>query len=198
MLIVAGWVSIGTALALILGRRGHDRFSWFVLGSMLGPFAVVLAVDALRHEHEVPPVVVAAAVPAAGEPGGTDVLVGFDGSAEARAALETAIELFGGHLGRLTLTSIVPFGAAATREREAHDLLRAAAERFGWLRPELVVAYGEASDALLDASGDGGYDVLVVGTTGSGEAHLFGSTATKLARRSKVPVLLVGAGGRPT
>lgn len=41
----AAWLGIGLVLSLVLGRRGHDPFSWFVLGMMLGPLAIALAVD---------------------------------------------------------------------------------------------------------------------------------------------------------
>lgn len=47
--VVVAWSSIGVALSVAMGRCGHSRFGWFVLGSVLGPLAVVLALDALRR-----------------------------------------------------------------------------------------------------------------------------------------------------
>ena len=81
--VIAGaWLSLGLLLSLVMGRRGHDAFSWLVLGTLLGPLGVVLAVSSWRAEERRPDHVL--------EPitrgGGVDVLVGMDGSPQARAA----------------------------------------------------------------------------------------------------------------
>ena len=49
--VMAAWLAIGLVLALVLGRRGHDPFSWFVLGTLLGPLAIAFAFYAWRHEE---------------------------------------------------------------------------------------------------------------------------------------------------
>jgi hypothetical protein len=41
------WSLIGTATAIIMGRRGHDRFTWWVLGTVLGPLVAPLALVTL-------------------------------------------------------------------------------------------------------------------------------------------------------
>jgi len=58
---------------------------------------------------------------------------------------------------------------------------------------ELEVLHGRPAEALRQRAAEGGYDLLAVGTRGQGVAHgWLGSTATELAKVSKVPVLLVG------
>jgi len=105
--VAAAWLVIGLMLSLVMGRRGHDGFSWLVMGSLLGPLAIVLALNSSRHEELGPTVLDRAAH--AQSAGTVDILVGHDGSPEAGAVLESAIELFGPRLGRLTLATVVPF-----------------------------------------------------------------------------------------
>lgn len=189
------WLAIGFILALMLGRRGHDRFSWFVLGTVLGPFAIVLAIDSWRHRDEQAPEVVATSpVERAGDR--VDVLVGYDGSAASRAAIASVVELFGERLGRLTLVTVVPFDGGQATVRDARAALRDEAARLGWLAPGLEIMRGEPTTSLGIAAVEGGYDLLAVGTTGSGHAHLFGSTARALAGEQRIPVLLTGPGAR--
>ncbi len=49
--VAAAWLVIGLVLSLVMGRRGHDGFSWLVMGSLLGPLAIVLALNSSRHEQ---------------------------------------------------------------------------------------------------------------------------------------------------
>lgn len=50
VLVIAGcWLLIGLGLAVEMGRRGYETYGWGVLGTLLGPFAIVLAIDAIRH-----------------------------------------------------------------------------------------------------------------------------------------------------
>ena len=91
LIIVIGavWLTIGLVLSLVLGRRGHDGFTWLVIGTLLGPLALLLALDAVQNGEPAEPLV---STPTGIVPdGGIDVLVGADGSDEARAALEEAV-----------------------------------------------------------------------------------------------------------
>jgi nucleotide-binding universal stress UspA family protein len=125
--------------------------------------------------------------------GPVDVLVGFDGSPESRAAGEAAVELLASRVGRLTLARAVPFYCGVDIETDAVDSLRAEAER---LRPRevgLEVVEGKPHAALSELAAADGYELLVIGTRGAGlSTELLGSTAFGLARNTKVPVLLVG------
>jgi nucleotide-binding universal stress UspA family protein len=195
LFVVLLWVTIGVVLSLWLGRRGHNPFGWFVLGAILGPVAIAFAVSSWRgDEHPEPRVVATGAT--SERHGAIDLLVGIDGSPEARAALDAAVELMGDRLGRLTLATVVPFDSGTVEQRTALATPDEEKARLAWLAPGAEVLEGHPSTALSTRAAEGGYDVLVTGTRGRGRAHLFGSAASDLARSSKVPVLLVGAGAR--
>src|SRR5690348_5187902 len=99
-----------------MGRRGHDSFGWLVLGTVLGPLGVILAIAA-RSDEKLDPARLRLgprAIPASGT---IDVLVGYDGSAESLAALQTVPALLGDRLGRLTVATVVPYDQVRESER---------------------------------------------------------------------------------
>lgn len=192
-IVVGVWLTIGLTLSLVLGRRGHDGFAWLVVGTLLGPLAVPLAFDAAQHEEPTTPIVSTA--PGIPPERGVDLLVGADGSDEAHAALEEAVALFGERLGRVELVRVVPFDGGAAIEREASDAIGAEALRYADLRPGTQVLRGHPAEVLAARALTGGFDVLVVGTRGSGR-HPFGSTARELATSCPIPVLLLDAARR--
>lgn len=190
LLVIAAWFAIGVVLSLTLGRRGHDGFGWFVLGTLLGPAAILFALEA-RHEERMRPRVLSN--PGGPDRGHVDVLVGFDGSPESRACAEMTVELVGSRLGRLTLATVVPFDGGTAAERSAIAAVEAEAKRLARLAPGVEVLHGHPATALAARARADGYEVLAIGTRGTGRAHLFGSAASELARNSPVPVLLVSA-----
>ena len=195
IVVVGIWVAIGVVLSVVMGRRGHSAFEWLVLGTMLGPLGVALAVDACRHDEVLHPVPVGAAAPPTKGQGSVDVLVGYDGSPESAAALEAVIHLLGDRLGRLTVAGVVPYGSVRDDERRASSGLRDLAARTAAPAPRLEILHGHPSAALARTAVDDGYDLLAVGTRGAGVTKsILGSAASELARHSKVPVLVVGAG----
>src|SRR5581483_7199947 len=107
------WLSIGLTLSLVMGRRGHDAFSWLILGTLFGPLGAIFAVEA-RDQERVRPEMVAHRESSG--PGPIDVLVGLDGSPESRAALQAAVALLGPRLGRLTLATVVPYDSGVDRQ----------------------------------------------------------------------------------
>lgn len=192
--IFAVWVGIGLVLSVFMGRRGHDPFTWGLLGAVLGPLAVVFALFATREALGPPHVrELAASQPGSGS---VDVLVGIDGSPEARAAVAAVARLLGTRLGRVTLVTVIPFRAAKEEERRAKAMLQEQAERMAG-NPGLDVLEGHPSAALERLAVEGGYDLLVLGTRGTGRSKaLLGSAAEEVAKQTTVPVLLVGADGR--
>lgn len=106
------WLAMGAVLALVMGRRGHDAFAWFLVGCVLGPLGLVLAADAWRHGEQGRPQTVSRLWSM--NPGPVDVLVGFDGSPECRAALDSVTSLLEVSLGRLTLATSCPTTAEGT------------------------------------------------------------------------------------
>ena len=191
------WLAIGLVLAIVMGRRGHNGFEWLVLGTVLGPLGVVLAVDAGRHHERLAPDVLASGGLVAGStgsgPGPVDVLVGFDGSPESAAAMDAVVGLLGERIGRLTVATVVPFGDVKAEERQARAGLGRLAGRIPGREPTLEVLHGHPSAALRQCAIESGYDLVVVGTRGAGITKTIqGSAASELARDCKVPVLLVG------
>jgi nucleotide-binding universal stress UspA family protein len=207
MFTLAGiWIGIGLLLALVMGRHGHDPFAWWLLGTLLGPLALPLALSAERRQAE------RAQQLRIGVPGRgpVDVLVGLDGSPEAAAALLTVLDLLGPQLGRLTLATVIDLDASAEHDRAKDqaraELLRRAdqirmrlwspsqdPDEHGRPVPDLILLPGQPAEALQRLAAEGAYDLVVVGGRGSGLSKvLLGSTATTLAAQAKVPVLLAG------
>lgn len=193
--VAAGWLAIGFLLSIVMGRRGHDSFAWLVTGALLGPLAMVLAVDARRRAEALEPASLRRP-PAIPSSGPVDVLVGFDGSPESQAALDAVPRILGAKLGRLTVATVVPYGQLREQERLATKALQSLEGRAAGVECDLELLHGQPASALIEYAADGGYELIAVGTRGAGITKaILGSAATQLAEGSTVPVLLVNAGG---
>ncbi|MDQ2826576.1 MAG: universal stress protein [Actinomycetota bacterium] len=190
------WLAIGVLLGVAMGHPGHSGLSWLVLGTLLGPLAVVLALDSRRHDGALNPVLLTQAM-IDHRAGCVDVLAGYDGSPESLAAIGAAADLLDPRLGRLTVTTVVPFDGGAEEEPRATAALRGLvgrAGRAGGLVPECTVLHGRPAEALRDWATHERYEMIAVGTRGAGfSKRILGSATSELARGSKVPVLLVGS-----
>lgn len=192
--IAVGWIAIGLLLSIVMGRRGHDSFGWLVTGVVLGPLAVILAIDARRRTEKLQPARLRGGPPPIPATGPVDVLVGFDGSAQSRAAVDAVPALLGERLGRLTVATVVPYGELREQERAATKALRSLGQRGLAVECELELLHGHPATALSQYAAEGGYELIAVGTRGAGITKaLLGSAASQLAEKSKVPVLLVTA-----
>jgi len=142
------------------------------------------------------------------------LLVAFDGSAHAEAALDEAIDLARATNGRLTLLTAVPDRSGAWAvggaywapvslemvadqdERARARMLDAATER---LPPDVAVTklvrHGPPAQAILTEAACGEHDLIVVGSRGCGELRslLLGSVSHEVLHSSPVPVLVVRA-----
>jgi nucleotide-binding universal stress UspA family protein len=148
-------------------------------------------------------------------------VVAYDGSDEARAAIETAIELFAGR--RLIVVSVwepglaqamaplrdptgagypisTPAEAAAIDEIQHDHAVRAADEGAGLARElgaqaeSLSVAdEADVAETLAAIADEQDAAALVIGSRGLGrvKSSLFGSTSRELLRRTHRPVLVV-------
>jgi nucleotide-binding universal stress UspA family protein len=189
IVIAAVWTLTGLVLSIVMARRGHLGVGWGVLGTMLGPLAVIAAVGTARHENEDRPEVIQ---PAADGGGPIDVLVGIDGSAECRVALGRTVDLFGSRLGRLCLATVVPFEDVSAHTARAIAELDRHARLSGVREVGEELLYGPPAHALSDFAQASGYDLLVIGTRGTGLSKaVVGSTASRLATNCPVPVLMV-------
>lgn len=190
IVMAAIWLSVGLTVALVMGRRGHDAFTWLILGTLFGPLGAVFAFEARKGER-VPPELLAQ--PTSSGSGPVDVLAGVDGSPESRVALRAATELLGPRLGRLTLATVIPLDSGTDSERTAREALEHEGEVTG-AGVQLEVLHGRAATELLQRAAEDGYDLLVIGTRGAGVSKaLLGSTAIDVARSAKVPVFLMGS-----
>ena len=48
-IVMVAWLAIGVATGIAMGRRGHDGFTWLLLGATLGPLVVPLALSTWRR-----------------------------------------------------------------------------------------------------------------------------------------------------
>ena len=197
------WLFAALGACFVLGRRGHDPFTWGLLGAVLGPLVVPLAVVAIRNERNAgtarTPVHPKTSTDHS-KSDAVDVLVGIDGSPQADAAFESVLRLLAGSIGRFAIATASPFGADSTttgRQEAAQDLVllesygERAARALG-RAAETVVLRGKAADALERYCQDQQFDLLVIGSRGAGLATtLLGSVTSRLASHSKVPVLIV-------
>jgi nucleotide-binding universal stress UspA family protein len=139
------------------------------------------------------------------------VVVGYDGSPPARRALDTAVRLLQGRIGRIdvvyvahlsSLAAISP-GAIAQMESDFEEIeqeLRASAAeqlRDSGTAWELVRRQGLIAEdliavaaALRDAD-PSNLVVIVVGSSSHAAHRVVGSVAVSLARRSPVPLVIV-------
>ena len=181
-LMMATFACIGFVLAIVMGRLGHSPYAWGLLGLLLGPIALLLALVEVRNERPWWTRLVAS-----GDPGGgpVDVLVGIDGSPESAAATTAALELLGGRVGRLTLVAVTDlddsYAGREERLRLQGELERQAESVRDWLWerdgpvhaeptvvPELKLMAGRPATVLDTIAAEDGYDLLVVGARGLG------------------------------
>jgi len=186
-------LSIGITLAVLMGRRGHNAFEWFLIGAILGPIALPLAWARTSSE---PAALNREIVDAASGPGTgpVDVLIGIDGSRESETALRTAVEILGQRIGRLTLAGVTEFDYGSSQARadteRALESLRAMAASASVSAPGIMMLSGRPADALSEHALRDGYHLLVVGRRGRGASKaILGSTAARLTS-APIPVLV--------
>ena len=145
------------------------------------------------------------------------VVIGIDGSAHARRAVDFVARLRPSARARATVVCAVELMRApsmslapssmrgqvaaevaklnANRRREAQRLVDAASSRLmnaGW-RARGEVRIGVPAESLLAAAGKAGADLLVVGARGTGGMArlLLGSVADAVSKRALISVLVV-------
>ena len=190
--VFAAWLVIGLTLAFIMRRRGHSFNTWLVLGVVLGPLAVPLAVERARF-HSGGSGDTTAVEP---NPGRFNVLAGLDGSSEAMNALHRALDLFGDTISGLTIATVLDHEATGSHTgRQAQDnarkVLESATEEIAYDRIETVVLFGRPDLALIDYATQAGIAMIVVGARGRGASEtLFGSVTGRLVGNYQVPVFV--------
>ena len=143
--------------------------------------------------------------------GFVQLVVGFDGSAPAGRALDSAVRLLQGRTGRIEvvyvaqLSSLAMLSPGAIAEIEsdfdeieqelraaAGEQLRASGAAWGFERRQGIVADEliAAATAIRDAHA-GGTVAIVVGSSSHAAHRVIGSVAVSLARHSPVPLIIV-------
>ena len=136
------------------------------------------------------------------------LLVAFDGSSHAQAALAEAIELAHTHHGRLTVMAVVPEsslwlgvavevpsnlgGLDASNEREYRTMLDRAVHTVPADVPVTkLLTRGAAAARIVGEAAD--HDVIVMGSRGRGDVRslLLGSVSHAVLHSSPVPVLVI-------
>jgi hypothetical protein len=181
-LIAAGWLAIGVVAAAVMHRRGHDTFAWGVLFLFLGPLALPLAISSDRHPPPQPD------APTRG--GRLDLLVAHDGSREATAALQAAMDLVGPYVTSVTVTCVLDLEAASTvrgrdTQRETQARLDAVAHRLAAATSapvDTTILFGEPTQALQRFAAEHGYELIV--------AAAWRRVTHKRTAASAVPVLI--------
>lgn len=185
------WVLIGLTLSIFMGRRGHSAMVWLVLGTLLGPLGLFLALDSERQDERLQPVSLGADQPPATAPvaGSVSVLVGYDQSPASAGAIDGVVDLLGERLGRLEIATVVPYGNIGSDERWARATLEQVSARHADRIASRVVLHGHPASALRQRAEEAGFDLIVVG----GRDSRVGSVTSDLSRQSNVPVLIVPA-----
>jgi nucleotide-binding universal stress UspA family protein len=140
-----------------------------------------------------------------------NILVSFDGSADAQRALEQAVELAQAENARLTIltavqhpsslaytpaTAAVAASLGAELERESDAMLRATVEQLpNELSVTTILTQEPIRKALQARIEEGRHDLLVMGSRGRGAVRsaLLGSVSHHALHNSPIPVLVVQA-----
>jgi nucleotide-binding universal stress UspA family protein len=171
----------------------HTRASAIVLGpTHLGRLGHLVVGDAALAALHGAPCAVAVASPGTREREAAGrIVVGWDGSVEAREALESAVRLAAGQRAGVELVAVAgsPPGADA---RAALDDGLAAVD--GRVPASATLRVGVVAAELAGAAR--GASLLAVGSRAHGAAHrvVVGSTSAGLLHRARVPVLVLPRG----
>jgi nucleotide-binding universal stress UspA family protein len=169
--------------------------------------AAGMLIAAFRHHRSV----ITAMTTAPPRAGFLHVVVGYDGSPPARRALDTAVRLLQGRIGRIDvvyvahLSSIAAISPGAIAQMESdfdeieQELRASAAERLrdrgtAWefvRRQGLIAEELIAVAAALRDTDPGRLVVIVVGSSSHAAHRVVGSIAVRLARHSPVPLVIV-------
>jgi nucleotide-binding universal stress UspA family protein len=131
------------------------------------------------------------------------ILVGYDGSGEAKRALEWAAKLYRAEPGSsITVIGVAPALDAAPRIPDAvdptsdlplHERQLAEATSILAAAAETILRVGRPAEEILDTAEEGNFDLVVLGHRGMGAARRFlmGSVSERVVRHATRPVLVV-------
>jgi len=130
------------------------------------------------------------------------IVVGYDGSAQARKALEVAVDLARRYGAEVISVTVVDIGTASS-DPNAVRIARDAAEQIASEASEklsregvahrAVVRQGDPGDEIVRVASESSADLIIVGSRGLSTLRrlLLGSVSRKVLNKSKIPVLVV-------
>ncbi|QGN49900.1 universal stress protein [Micromonospora sp. WMMD558] len=195
LLVAVVWLTIGllTAAWFVI-RAGHRHLSWYLVGALLGPLFIPIAVERGRAD---PTVTDVAHRPPARQGTGLRVAIGVDGSPESDLALRSTARILSRTASVLVLVTVTNPDLVgedvSIAQRAARRMLdeRARTIPDGLPPPTTEIVRGHPVDALLAAAEAHDVDLLVVGRHGHGmRDRLLGSVAEELTRRTSRALLL--------
>lgn len=193
ILVLVTWVAVGIGAVVFLGRHGRRSPVWFVIGAVLGPILLPIALELAERQG---------VLLARTRTGGDEempcltVLAAVDGSQESDDALADAARVLAPKGAQFVLLTVVnPDLGENDPEavRAAEELLTSRAARLpeGCLPPVHEVVSGDPAEVILDRAVVDAADLVVLGRRGRGLSEmLLGSVADEVVRRSPRPVLL--------
>jgi nucleotide-binding universal stress UspA family protein len=195
-ILIAGWVLTGLITGRWMARRGHDQL-WTLISVILGPLFVPIAYERIeRHPRAIEVVATDRWRPAA--PGSDElrVMIGYDGSTEARHALRAALQLFGPRGGVLELVTVIshddPAGPDSVVFHAAKQRLADAASTAGEVPVGYAILAGPAGPCLQWHTEGRRAHLLVVRKRGQDmSTRMLGGVAEYLIARCPIPVLAV-------
>jgi nucleotide-binding universal stress UspA family protein len=132
------------------------------------------------------------------------ILLAYDGFEHSQHALEQAAKLAADGKGEITVLSVVPPDARASKSG-GHVMLRPhahedVARAHAYLRElglpsEMKMDSGDPAEQIVAEATTGDHDVVVVGSRGHGALGrlVLGSVSTEVVARAPCPVLVAGA-----
>jgi len=131
----------------------------------------------------------------------TKILLAYDGFEHSRHALEETAKLAADGHGRVTILSVVPPDARASKagghvgmRPHAHEDVARAHEYLHErsIESEMKMDDGDPAEQILAEAKAGGYDLVVVGSRGLGPVGrlLLGSVSTEVVEHAPCPVLV--------
>lgn len=195
------WLLTGLVTAAVFViRGGHRNLLWYLVGGLLGPLFIPIAVERGRAAPQRIDIRSRAPAPAGA---GLRVLVGLDGSPDSDRALRAVAHALTGTTSELVLVTVTDPDLVDTEAYAEHQRARRMLDDVASTLPDDLppasteVVAGHPVDALLAVADARDVDLLVIGRRGHGlDEKLLGNVAEDLAHRSTRAVLLGGLPGR--
>ncbi|MGS2616271.1 universal stress protein [Micromonospora sp. LZ34] len=201
LLAIAVWLAAGlVTAALFVTRGGHRNLLWYLVGGLLGPLFIPIAVERGRAAPQRIDVRSRAPAPTGA---GLRVLVGLDGSPDSDRALRAVAHALTGTTSELVLVTVTDPDLADLDADAEHRRARRMLDEIARTLPDELpaasteIVAGHPADAILAVADARDVDLLVVGRRGHGlDEKLLGNVAEDLAHRSTRAVLLGSLPGR--